>query len=153
MLHACSLYAAIPLEPVEFTAVTEDPSTDCHPVAASFSLTPLDNPTIILGIDLGIIIVKKIQVTITVTIFKFGPQGQIIFILQCRIIVILCVICDNGRWIAFRMASQPNSFLDVPNLPACAYLRATLSAESGNESSSEAVSHFSTLEPSGESYM
>ena len=58
---------------------------------------------------------------------------------------------QNGSEVANQSISHPSSSLEIPGLPACANLTATLVAERGNESSNGTVDQFMTLDPTGES--
>ena len=58
---------------------------------------------------------------------------------------------QNGSEVASQSIPHPGSFLEIPGLPACANLTATLIAERGNESSNGTAEEFSTAEPTGES--
>ena len=58
------------------------------------------------------------------------------------------VTYENGTMVA-QAINHPNYFLEIPDLPACANLTATLVAERGNESSNGTVEQFSTSEPTG----
>ena len=58
---------------------------------------------------------------------------------------------QNGSEVANRSIPHPSSSLEIPALPACANLTATLVAERGNESSNGTVDQFMTSEPTGES--
>ena len=58
---------------------------------------------------------------------------------------------QNGSEVASQSIPHPSSSLEIPGLPACANLTATLVAERGNESSNGTAEEFSTTEPIGES--
>ena len=58
---------------------------------------------------------------------------------------------QNGSEVANRSIPHPSSSLEIPGLPACANLTATLVAQRGNESSNGTVDQFMTSEPTGES--
>ena len=57
---------------------------------------------------------------------------------------------ENGSEVTGLSILHPSSFLEIPGLPACANLTATLVAERGSESSNDTVEQFSTSEPTGE---
>ena len=105
------------MDPVGFTVVIVDPSTDSDPVTARFSWTTLDN--VIFGGQ---------NITYTVT-----------------------VSYQNGSEVASLSVPHPSSSLEIPGLPACANLTATLVAERGSESSNGNVDQFMTSKPTGES--
>ena len=105
------------MDPVGFTVVIVDPSTDSDPVTANFSWTALDN-----------VIFDGQNITYTVT-----------------------VSYQNGSEVASQSIPHPSSSLEMPRLPACANLTATLVAERGSESSNGTVDQFMTSEPTGES--
>ena len=65
---------------------------------------------------------------------------------------IVTVTDENDPMVAVQSVSHPNSSLEIPDLPACANLTATLVAERGNDSSNDTVEQFSTSEPTGESF-
>ena len=109
--------AATLIDPVDFTVVIVDPSTDSDPVTARFSWTALDNVTF-----------DDQNITYTVT-----------------------VSYQNGSEVASLSIPHPSSSLEIPGLPACANLTATLVAERGSESSNGTVDQFMTSEPIGES--
>ena len=58
---------------------------------------------------------------------------------------------QNGSEVASQSIPHPSSSLEIPGLPACANLTATLVAERGSESSNGTVDQFMTSEPTGES--
>ena len=58
---------------------------------------------------------------------------------------------ENGSEVISLSIPHPSSFLEIPGLPACANLTATLVSERGNESSNGTVGQFPTLEPTRES--
>ena len=58
---------------------------------------------------------------------------------------------EKGSEVKRLSIPHPSSSLEIPGLPACANLTATLVAERGNESSNGTVEQFSTSEPTGES--
>ena len=58
---------------------------------------------------------------------------------------------QNGSEVASQSILHPSSSLEIPGLPACANLTATLVAERGSESSNGTVDQFMTSEPTGES--
>ena len=58
---------------------------------------------------------------------------------------------QNGSEVVSQSIPHPSSSLEIPGLPACANLTATLVAERGNESSNGTAEEFSTSEPIGES--
>ena len=58
---------------------------------------------------------------------------------------------QNGSEVANKSIPHPHSSLEIPGLPACANLTATLVAGRGSESSNGTVDQFSTLDPTGES--
>ena len=58
---------------------------------------------------------------------------------------------QNGSEVVSQFIPHPRSSLEIPDLPACANLTATLVAERGSESSNGTVEEFSTGEPTGES--
>ena len=58
---------------------------------------------------------------------------------------------DNGSEVDSQSIPHPSSSLEIPGLPACANLTATLVAERGSESSNGTTEGFSTTEPTGES--
>ena len=64
---------------------------------------------------------------------------------------IVTVNDENDPMVAVQSVSHPNSSLEIPNLPACANLTATLVAKRGNDSSNGTVEQFSTSEPTSES--
>ena len=64
---------------------------------------------------------------------------------------IVTVSYQNGSEVASQSIPHPRSSLEIPDLPACANLTATLVAERGSESSNGTVEEFSTGEPTGES--
>ena len=68
-----------------------------------------------------------------------------------NITYIVTVNDENDPMVAVQSVSHPNSSLEIPDLPACANLTATLVAERGNESSNGTVEQFSTSEPTSES--
>ena len=105
------------MDPVGFTVVIVDPSTDSDPVTARFSWTTLDNVI-------------------------FGGQD---------ITYTVIVSYQNGSEVASLSIPHPSSSLEIPGLPACANLTATLVTERGNESSNGTVDQFMTSEPTGES--
>ena len=105
------------MDPVGFTVVIVDPSTDSDPVTANFSWTALDNVI-------------------------FGGQN---------ITYTVSVSYQNGSEVASLSVPHPSSSLEIPGLPACANLTATLVAERGSESSNGTVDQFMTSEPTGES--
>ena len=108
--------AATLMDPVGFTVVIVDPSTDSDPVTANFSWTALNNVT-------------------------FGSQN---------VIYTVTVSYQNGSEVASQSIPHPSSSLEIPGLPACANLTATLIAERGSESSNGTVDQFMTSEPTGE---
>ena len=57
---------------------------------------------------------------------------------------------ENVSMVANGSVSHPNDTLDICNLPACANLTATLTAERGSETSNGTVRDFSTSEPNSE---
>ena len=61
------------------------------------------------------------------------------------------VTSENGIMVAGQSVTHPNSFLEIPGLPACANLTATLLVERHSESTNATVQQFSTSEPTGES--
>ena len=105
------------MDPVGFTVVIVDPSTDSDLVTARFSWTALDN--VIFGGQ---------NITYTVT-----------------------VSYQNGSEVDSQSIPHPSSSLEIPGLPACANLTATLVAERGSESSNGTVDQFMTSEPTSES--
>ena len=64
---------------------------------------------------------------------------------------IVTVNDENDSVLTIQSVSHPNSFLEIPGLPACANLTATLIADIGNDSSNNTVEQFSTSEPTSES--
>ena len=58
---------------------------------------------------------------------------------------------QNGSEVVSQSIPHPSSSLEIPSLPACADLTATLVAERGSESSNGTVDQFMTSEPTGES--
>ena len=112
-----SVAAATIINPVDFTVVIVDSSTDSDPVTASFSWTALDN--VIFGGQ---------NITYTVT-----------------------VSYQNGSEVDSQSIPHPSSSLEIPGLPACANLTATLVAERGSESSNGTIEQVMTLDPTGES--
>ena len=58
---------------------------------------------------------------------------------------------QNGSEVVSQSIPHPSSSLEIPGLPACANLTATLVAERGSESSNGTVDQFMTSEPTGES--
>ena len=58
---------------------------------------------------------------------------------------------QNGSEVASQSIPHPSSSLEIPGLPACANLTATLVAGRGSESSNGTVDQFMTSEPTGES--
>ena len=68
-----------------------------------------------------------------------------------NIIYTVTVADKNDTMVAGQSVSHPNSFLEIPDLPACANHTATLVADGSSESSNENVEQFSTSEPTGES--
>ena len=112
-----SVTAATIIDPVDFTVVIVDPSTDSDPVTANFSWTALDNVTF-----------DGQNLTYTVTV-KY----------------------QNGSEVANQSIPHPSSSLEIPGLPACANLTATLVAERGSESSNGTADQFMTSKPTGES--
>ena len=58
---------------------------------------------------------------------------------------------QNGSEVVSQSIPHPRSSLEIPGLPACANLTATLVAERGSESSNGTAEEFSTGEPTGES--
>ena len=63
---------------------------------------------------------------------------------------IIIVTSESSNMVANASISHPNDTLDISDLPACANLTATLTAERGNESSNGTVLVFSTSEPDSE---
>ena len=63
----------------------------------------------------------------------------------------LTVSYQNGSEVVSQSIPHPHSSLEIPGLPACANLTATLVAERGSESSNGTVDQFMTSEPTGES--
>ena len=57
---------------------------------------------------------------------------------------------QNGSKVVSQSIPHPSSSLEIPGLPACAILTATLVAERGNESSNGTVDQFMTSDPTGE---
>ena len=57
---------------------------------------------------------------------------------------------ENGSEVDSQSILHPSSSLEIPSLPACADLTATLVAERGSESSNGTVDQFMTSEPTGE---
>ena len=105
------------MDPVGFSVVIVDSSTDSDPVTANFSWTALDNVTF-----------DGQNITYTVT-----------------------VSYQNGSEVASLSIPHPSSSLEIPGLPACANLTATLVAERGSESSNGTVEQLSTSEPTRKS--
>ena len=64
---------------------------------------------------------------------------------------IVTVTDENDPMVAVQSVSHPNSSLEIPDLPACANLTATLVAQRGNDGSNSTVEQFSTSEPTSES--
>ena len=58
---------------------------------------------------------------------------------------------QNGSEVVGQSIPHPSSSLEIPGLPACANLTATLVAERGNESSNGTAAEFMTSEPTSES--
>ena len=54
---------------------------------------------------------------------------------------------QNGSEVASQSIPHPSSSLEIPGLPACTNLTATLIAERGSESSNGTVEQLSTSEP------
>ena len=58
---------------------------------------------------------------------------------------------ENGSEVTSLSIPHPNSFLEIPGLPACINLTATLAAERGSKSSNGTVKQFSTSDPTRKS--
>ena len=58
---------------------------------------------------------------------------------------------QNGSEVASQFIPHPSSSLEIPGLPACANLTATLVAERGSESSNGTVEQLLTSEPTRKS--
>ena len=67
-----------------------------------------------------------------------------------NIIYTIMVVNEDDTIVANASISHPNATLEISDLPACANLTATLTAERGSESSNGTPLDFSTLEPNGE---
>ena len=79
--------------------------------------------------------------------FSWTALDNVIFDGQ-NVTYTVTVTYENGTMVA-RSVDHPNSFLKIPDLPACASLTATLVAERGNESSNGTAQLVSTSEPTG----
>ena len=70
-----------------------------------------------------------------------------------NITYIVIVSYENDTAVTGQSITHPNSFLEIPGLPACASLTATLVAEKNSESHNGTIQQFSTSELHGESYI
>ena len=82
--------------------------------------------------------------------FSWTTLDNVIFGGQ-NITYTVTVSYQNGSEVASQSIPHPSSSLEIPGLPACANLTATLVAGRGSESSNGTVHQFMTSEPTGES--
>ena len=106
--------------------------------------------TLINPVDLSVVIVDPSTDSDPVTAnFSWTALDNVIFGGQ-NITYTVTVSYQNGSKVANLSTPHPNSSLEIPGLPACANLTATLVAERDNESSNGTVKQF-TLDLTGES--
>ena len=82
--------------------------------------------------------------------FSWTALDNVIFGGQ-NITYTVTVSYQNGSEVVSQSMPHPSSSLEIPGLPACANLTATLVTERGSESSNGTVDQFMTSDPTGES--
>ena len=107
--------------------------------------------TLIDPVDLSVVIVDPSADSDPVTAsFSWTALDNVTFGGQ-NITYTVTVSYQNGSEVVSQSIPHPHSSLEIPGLPACADLTATLVAERGSESSNGTVDQFVTSEPTGES--
>ena len=111
---------------------------------------PVTAATIIDPVDFTVVIVVPSTDSDPVTAnFSWTALYNVTFDGQ-NITYTVTISYQNGSEVASLSIPHPSSSLEIPGLPACANLTATLIAERGNESSNGTVDQFMTSDPTGE---